>query len=153
MYSWAYESRWIVGESPYCQGWQDFADAACGRMADCRFRAARWRRGVSIGRRLRESSDALGIKISADDVEYIATVAVKDWENEYFAIQFQLLNPRGVRVPDYGAEQMQRARVGGGHRFATEHYSPKTGRQAVHSNRLLSLHWALQGRILFCRTL
>lgn len=42
---------------------------------------------------LREANEELGITIGPDDVELIATVAVKDGDNEYFALEFQLLNP------------------------------------------------------------
>jgi 8-oxo-dGTP diphosphatase len=42
---------------------------------------------------LREATEELGIAIKPEDVEYLATVAVKDGSNEYFAIQFKLINP------------------------------------------------------------
>jgi len=42
---------------------------------------------------LRESHEELGIEIGPDDIRYIATVAVRDGDNEYFALQFQLLHP------------------------------------------------------------
>lgn len=42
---------------------------------------------------LREANEELGITIGPDDVELIATVAVKDDDNEYFALAFQLLKP------------------------------------------------------------
>lgn len=42
---------------------------------------------------LREAKEELGINITAQNVEHIATVAVKDGNNEYFAVQFTLLDP------------------------------------------------------------
>lgn len=41
----------------------------------------------------REAREELGIQISPDDVRHIATVAVRDGNNEYFALQFQLISP------------------------------------------------------------
>lgn len=41
---------------------------------------------------LREAHEELGISVGAEDVKHLATVAVKDGENEYFAVEFQLLN-------------------------------------------------------------
>jgi 8-oxo-dGTP pyrophosphatase MutT (NUDIX family) len=42
---------------------------------------------------LREANEELGIEISSHDVRHIATVAVHNEGNEYFALQFQLINP------------------------------------------------------------
>lgn len=44
---------------------------------------------------LREAQEELGIKISAKDVRHLATVAVRGEDSEYFALQFQLINPEG----------------------------------------------------------
>ena len=42
---------------------------------------------------LREAQEELGIKISSNDVTHVATLAVKDKNGEYFALQFQLTTP------------------------------------------------------------
>ncbi len=42
---------------------------------------------------LREAHEELGITPSREEVKLIATVMVKDGDTEYFALQFQLLNP------------------------------------------------------------
>lgn len=42
---------------------------------------------------LREANEEIGISVDPSDVRHIATVAVRDGDNEYFAIQFQLINP------------------------------------------------------------
>lgn len=42
---------------------------------------------------LREAHEELGVAIAAEDIKHAATVVVKDGDNEYFAIQFRLLQP------------------------------------------------------------
>lgn len=42
---------------------------------------------------LRESKEELGINIFSNDVKHLATVAAKDGQNEYFAVQFLLTRP------------------------------------------------------------
>jgi len=42
---------------------------------------------------IREAKEELGIEISPNDINLLATVAVKDSENEYFALEFQLNDP------------------------------------------------------------
>jgi len=42
---------------------------------------------------LREAHEELGIAVGAADVRHFATLAVKDGDNEYFALQFELLVP------------------------------------------------------------
>jgi 8-oxo-dGTP diphosphatase len=42
---------------------------------------------------LREAKEELGIDIPAEGVRHELTAAVKDGDNEYFALEFRLLNP------------------------------------------------------------
>ena len=42
---------------------------------------------------VREANEELGIDIATSDVKYAGTVFVSNGENEYFAIQFQLIDP------------------------------------------------------------
>jgi len=42
---------------------------------------------------LREAHEELGVDLRPADVRHLATVAVKDGDNEYFALQFQLNAP------------------------------------------------------------
>lgn len=42
---------------------------------------------------LREAAEELGLQLMPTDVKHVATVAVRDGDNEYFALQFQLLRP------------------------------------------------------------